>query len=85
MNDNEQKAPDSLAVRSQRHRQRKKNMEVQLAVGIAKLVSGRDLGDHRLVLKEYLSRFSSTDELPDDQLRIVDQALDRLNQSRLRL
>ncbi len=60
-------------------------MEAQLAIGLAKLIVNREMGDHRLVLKEYLSKFSGIDDLPDDQLTLIDQALDRLNQSRFRL
>lgn len=81
----EDKEPDSLAVRSQRHRQRRKLLETQLAIAVAKLVCGTDLGDHKLVVKDYLKKFSEQPDVEDDQMRILDLALDKLNRSRLRL
>lgn len=78
------KEPDSIAERSRRHRARRKVIESQMAVAIAKLVLGQHLGDHQLVLKEYLAKFTTADALPDDLQSVIDRAIDRLGSSRSR-
>ncbi len=78
------KEPDSMAERSRRHRARRKTIETQMGVAVAKLILGQQLGDHQLVLKEYLSKFTSPDALPDDQQTMIDRAIDRLGSSRPR-
>lgn len=74
----ERKAPDSNAERSKRHRLRRKSQQGQMAIAIAKLVTGQNLGDHRLFLKDYLTKFAEPDVLPDDQMVMIDNALDKL-------
>jgi hypothetical protein len=78
------KEPDSIAERSRRHRARRKIVESQMAVAIAKLVLGQQLGDHQMVLKEYLSKFTTPDSLPDDLQTMIDRAIDRLGSTRPR-
>lgn len=78
------KEPDSIAERSRRHRARRKVIESQMAVAIAKLVLGQHLGDHQLVLKEYLDKFTTPDALPDDLQTMIDRAIDRLGSARPR-
>jgi hypothetical protein len=81
--DTDKKEPDSIAERSRRHRARRKTVESQMAIAIAKLVLGQHLGDHQLVLKEYLDKFTAPDALPDDQQTMIDRAIDRLGSSRM--
>lgn len=73
------KAPATIAERSKRHRQRKKNREVQLAFAIAKLVQGGPQDTQRQVLKDYIERYADREVLDDDQLRTVDAAIDKLS------
>lgn len=80
----ELKAPDSVSLRARRHRARRKNKELQLAIAISKLVQGTSLGDHRNVLQEYLTKFTRLADLDDDQMRLLDSAVDRLASSRNR-
>jgi ribosome assembly protein YihI (activator of Der GTPase) len=78
------KVPDSIAERSKRHRARRKVVEEQMAVAIAKLVLGQHLGDHQLVLKDFLDKFTAADAMPDDLQTMIDRAIDRLGTARPR-
>lgn len=57
---------------------RRKAREVQLAVGIARLVLGQAAGEQRNVVAEALERAVASGELPDDYAVLIDRALDRL-------
>jgi hypothetical protein len=74
-----EKTPASIAERSRKHRKRKKNREAQLAIAIARVVQGRAHEEHRVILKDYITRHTDRSELDDDQLRTVDEALDKLS------
>ncbi len=73
------KAPATIAERSQKHRRRKKNREAQLAIAIARIVQGKAQEEHRVMLKDYINKHTNRDDLDDDQLRIIDEALGKLS------
>lgn len=73
------KEPASIAERSRKHRKRKRNREVQLALAIARLVQGRAQEEQRIILKDYLNKHADRELLDDDQLRTVDEAVDKLS------
>jgi hypothetical protein len=73
------KFPATIAERSQKHRRRKKNREMQLALAIARIIQGKAQEEHRVMLKDYINKNATRDDLDDDQLRIVDEALAKLS------
>lgn len=70
--------PKSGAERVAKHRRRKKQTELQIVHGLAKLVLGRDLGDQRLAMLAMLEKASKDTSMPSDILDAVDLAVDRL-------
>ena len=74
----------SGAVRAKLHRERKRNREVQVAVGIAKLVLGQSAGEQRRAIIEVLEKATERGELPGDYARTLDRAIDNLTSHQLR-
>lgn len=74
----------SGAVRAKRHRDRKKNREVQIAVGIAKLVLGQGAGEQRRAIIEVLEKATTADGIPGEYARTLDRAIDNLTSSQQR-
>lgn len=68
----------SGAVRAKLHRERKKNREVQVAVGIAKLVLGQGAGEQRRAIIEVLEKANAAEDLPGEYARTLDRAIDNL-------
>jgi hypothetical protein len=73
------KSPATIAERSQKHRRRKKNKEMQLALSIARIIQGKANEEHRLMLKDYINKHTNRDDLDDDQLKLIDEVLGKLS------
>nr|WP_250808365.1 hypothetical protein [Neorhizobium tomejilense] len=74
----------SGALRAKLHRERKRNREVQVAVGLAKLVLGQSAGEQRKVIIEVLEKANERGDLPGDYARTLDRAIDNLTVGSLR-
>jgi hypothetical protein len=74
----------SGAVRAKLHRERKRNREVQVAVGLAKLVLGQSAGEQRKVIIELLEKANERGDLPGDYARTLDRAIDNLTSGSMR-
>lgn len=74
----------SGALRAKLHRERKKSREVQVAVGIAKLVLGQSAGEQRRAIIEVLEKATENDDLPGDYISAIDRAIDNLTSSQRR-
>ncbi|WP_327211395.1 hypothetical protein [Rhizobium leguminosarum] len=70
--------PKSGAERVAKHRRRKKQTELQIIHGLAKLVLGRDLGDQRLAMLSLLEKAARDTTIPPDVLDVLDLAVDKL-------
>jgi hypothetical protein len=68
----------SGAERVAKHRRRKRQAEVQVVLGLAKLVLGRDLGDQRMALLSMLEKAAEDTRLPPDVTETLDLAVDKL-------
>lgn len=73
-------SPKSVAERVRKHRLRKQRQELQIALGIAKLATGNSAGDQSKTLASLLEKAAKTPDLQDDQLSLLDNAIDRLRQ-----
>jgi hypothetical protein len=71
----------SGATRAKLHRERKRNREVQVAVGIAKLVLGQGAGEQRRAIIEVLEKANAADGIPGEYARTLDRAIDNLTSS----
>jgi hypothetical protein len=71
----------SGATRAKLHRERKRNREVQVAVGIAKLVLGQGAGEQRRAIIEVLEKANAADGIPGEYSRTLDRAIDNLTSS----
>jgi hypothetical protein len=71
----------SGATRAKLHRDRKKSREVQVAVGIAKLVLGHGAGEQRRAIIEVLEKANSAEDIPGEYARTLDRAIDSLTSS----
>ncbi len=74
----------SGAVRARLHRERKKNREIQIAVGIAKLVLGQGAGEQRRAIIEVLEKANGNGGLPGEYARTLDRAIDNLTSGQQR-
>lgn len=70
--------PKTVAERVAKHRRRKKQAELQIVHGLAKLVLGRELGDERMAVLSMLEKAARDTRLPSDVLDTLDLAVDRL-------
>jgi hypothetical protein len=68
----------SGAERVAKHRRRKKQAELQIIHGLAKLVLGRELGDQRRAMLSLLEKAARDTSIPSDVLDVLDLAVDRL-------
>lgn len=73
--------PKSAAARVKSHRDRKKGNDVQLAVGIAKLVTGQGAGEQRRVLMAFLEK-TAGQEMPGDYSVLIERAVKSLSSVR---
>lgn len=71
-------APKTGAERVRKHRKRKQQLEMQIAYGIAKVVTGRGAGEQRKALLSLLERAAKGGAVPDDVLSVIDEAIDKL-------
>jgi len=71
-------ARKSSAERVRKHRRRQRKLELQVAVGIAKIVTGKGAGDQRKALLAVLEKAAKDSDLPNDQLSVLDEAIDKL-------
>jgi len=70
----------SVAERSRRHRSRERLKDVQIALAVARLVSGRSPGDAARPLAEWLERIGGRDDVPEDyadEIRLAVESLSR--------
>jgi hypothetical protein len=74
--------PKTGAERVRLHRERRRNRDLQLAVGVAKLVLGQGVGEQRKVLIDVLQKTANSPDIADDYRRIIDRAVDSLTSSR---
>lgn len=72
----------SSAERVRKHRQRRQKLDVQIAVGIAKLVIGRGAGDQSKALLTVLEKAARSRDVPDDHLTSLYEAIDKLKSRR---
>ena len=73
--------PKSLAERSRTHRDRKKGNDIQMAVGIAKLVMGQGPGEQRRVLMAFLEKAAAQD-MPGEYSVLIERAVKSLSSVR---
>jgi hypothetical protein len=71
-------APKTGAERVRKYRKRRQQLDVQVAYGIAKLVTGRGVGEQKGALLSALERVAATKGLPDDIVSTLDEAIDKL-------
>jgi hypothetical protein len=76
--DDQSSSVKSGAVRAKLHRERRKDKEVQLAVGVAKIVLGQGAGEQRNAVRDFLLKVVDAGELPDDYMRALERAVERL-------
>ena len=74
--------PKSGADRTRLHRIREKQKQVQIAVGVSKLVLGQGTGEQRRAIIELLEKVSSEKDLDERYAQILDRAIDSLNSQR---
>lgn len=74
----------TVADRVRLHRERRKRKDMQVAVGIARLVLGQGPGEQRKALLEYLSKYAASEELPADYAKVLERAVESLTVSRFR-
>lgn len=74
----------SGSERVAKHRKKKREIELQIAVAAARLAVGRDAGDQRLALRDFLQQFTKQDDLPEDYIQLFDAAVDILSRKRSR-
>jgi len=72
----------SVAERSRRHRSRERLKDVQIALAVARLVSGRSPGDAARSLAEWLERIGGRDDVPEDYADEIRQAVESLSRRR---
>jgi len=76
--DSDRNGSASGALRAKRHRDRKRARELQVAVGIARLVLGQSAGEQRRAILELLERAGADGDLPPDYARVLEKAIDSL-------
>jgi len=72
----------SVAERSRRHRSKERMKEVQVALAVARLVSGRPPGDAGRSLAEWLERIGGRADVPEDYADEIRQAVESLTRRR---
>jgi hypothetical protein len=65
----------SGAERARTHRERKKGKDVQIAVGVAKLVLGQGPGEQKAAIAGLLERAAESDDLPGNYASLISRAL----------
>lgn len=68
----------SSAERVRKHRKRQQKLDLQVAVGIAKIVTGKGAGDQRKALLSVIEKAARGSDLPDDVVSMFDEAIDKL-------
>jgi hypothetical protein len=71
-------APKSGAERVRKHRKRRQQLDMQVAYGIAKLVTGQGAGDQAKAILLLLEKAASGRTVPDDMRSVLDEAIDKL-------
>ena len=75
-------APKSGADRVRKHRSRKKQLETQVVIGVAKLVLGQGAGEQKRAISTFMEKALSDENLDEEYARIIERALDSINSTR---
>lgn len=70
--------PKSGAERVRKHRKRRRQLEMQVAYGVAKLVTGQGAGDQAKAILVLLEKAAGGRSVPDDVRCVLDDAIDKL-------
>lgn len=66
------------------HRARRRELELQAAVGAARLALGLDAGDQALALARFIWAVAGRDGIPEDYARLLEDAAAKLSSRRRR-
>jgi hypothetical protein len=80
--DNETPKLKSSAERVRKHRKRQRQLELQVAYGIAKIVTGKGAGDQANAVAAHLEKIAAESSLPNDIRETLDEAIDKLRSRR---
>lgn len=71
-------SPKSGAERVRKHRKRRQQLDMQVAYGVAKLVTGQGAGDQAKAILVLLEKAAGGRSVPDDVRSVLDEAIDKL-------
>lgn len=71
-------AAKTSAERVRKHRKRRQQLDLQVAYGIAKLVTGQGAGDQANAILMLLEKAAGGRSVPDDVRSVLDEAIDKL-------
>ncbi len=66
------------AERVRKHRMRRQQLDLQVAYGVAKLVTGQGAGDQARAILMLLEKAAGGRTVPDDMRSVIDEAIDKL-------
>lgn len=75
-------SPKSGADRVRKHRARKKQLETQVVIGVAKLVLGQGAGEQKRAIATFMEKALSDENLDEEYARIIARAMDSINSTR---
>ena len=75
---------EGVKRRVSRFREREKERHLQIALAAARLVMGKDIGDARRALADFIDKQSKQTDIPDDYASTLMDAADALRSKRRR-